>query len=292
MDLIIKSNLFSMRAADDTNFFREGALEYVDIMKDIIEKFKTLIVNMLNAVSTGFSGDMATAAVVAAGVTLAELFLVLEMFSQVSSMRFEGRIEDGIQLWIKLVVAKIIIENSSKIVSAMFEFFIKLGNNSVVQGFDEIKEGLPSISGDFLDANKGILGIGYIFACLIMAILTVVVAVIMMMIAIQVFGIIFEIGIHMAIAPIAMSTLCNSTFRSTGMSFIKSFAAVCLQTTAIGAIFSVYSKFAGTFAPGSIAEGGGIFGIIFKFLTPLLSLIVLSTTVKKSGEITKRMLGA
>ena len=38
--------------------------------------------------------------------------------------------------------------------------------------------------------------------------------------------------------------------------------------------------------------GVGAFGIMFRFLSPVLSLAVLCITVKKSGDLTKRMFGA
>ena len=99
----------------------------------------------------------------------------------------------------------------------------------------------------------------------------------------------------MAVGPIALSTLCNSTFRSTGLSYIKSLSAVCLQTTVIGAICKVYTKYATYFnlnLDGSLATGGGGFGFVFGCFAPLLSLLVLCVTIKKSSDITKRMFGA
>ncbi len=113
----------------------------------------------------------------------------------------------------------------------------------------------------------------------------------LIMLTIEILGIVFEIGIHMAVGPIALSTLCNSTFRSTGLSFIKSYTAVCLQTTVIGAICKVYTKFATNLNLTNITATGMAANMV-AYCMPLLGLAVLCVTIKKSSDITKRMFGA
>lgn len=225
----------------------------------------------------------------AAGVALTSLFLCMEIFSQITQKWFE-RMEDAIQLWIKLVVAKIIIENSSTITGGIYSYFKNLGSVSVSSGLSAISAQLTSISG-FDTMDGGFLGIAHLFMALILALLLLVVFVILVMLAVEILGIAFEIGIHQAIAPIALSTLCNSTFRSTGLSFIKSYAAVCLQTTVIGAIFKTYTIIEPQISL-SLASDNSVLSWLFGFSMPILGLIVLCVTVKKSGDITKRMLGA
>jgi hypothetical protein len=102
----------------------------------------------------------------------------------------------------------------------------------------------------------------------------------------------------MCVAPIALSTLVNDTTRSTGISFIKSYSAVCLQLTLISVCINVYSAIAtalnaqieALFGDSLIAVN--IFGQLINALVPLLLFVCLSTAIKKSGDITKRMLGA
>lgn len=225
----------------------------------------------------------------AAGMALTSLFLCMEIFSQMTQKWFE-RMEDALQLWIKLVIAKIIIENSSAITGGMYSYFKRLGTVSVSSGLSTIAEQLSTISGfDCMDG--GFLGLAYLFMALILALILLVVFVILVMLTVEILGIAFEIGIHQAIAPIALSTLCNSTFRSTGLSFIKSYAAVCLQTTVIGAIFKTYTIIEPQITL-SLVSDNSVLSWLFVFAMPILGLIVLCVTVKKSGDITKRMLGA
>ncbi len=274
---------------DLEEFFRNIAQFFLDGIGGVVLSFKEVINNILNIPLS--ESDVVSRAVTSAGVSLTSLFLCMEFFSQITSKWFE-RMEDAIQLGIKLVVAKIIIENSTSIVGGISSYFKSLGQASIADGFDTVAGNLTSMG---IPEKGGPFGIGYIFVALLLLIILVVVVILLMMMTIDVLGIVFEIGIHMAVGPIALSTLCNGTFRSTGLSYIKSFSAVCLQTTVIGAICKVYTKYATFFnlnLDGSLLTGGGGFGFVFGCFAPLLSLLVLCVTIKKSSDITKRMFGA
>ena len=157
------------------------------------------------------------------GVSLASLFFALEAFSQMAQFRFE-RIEDAIRLGLKLVVAKIIIENSSTIAGGIYELFFQgAARDSITNGMADLSSQLSgSIPSSLLLNDGGTLGILFVIDAIFLVIAIIVVFVLLSMIAIQICGIVFEIAIHMACAPIALSTLCNDTARSTGISFIKS----------------------------------------------------------------------
>lgn len=276
--------------------FRQWAIDLINQIVDSINSFQHIILNIL-----GF--DISDAGLVMTGIqsaalSLAGLFLAMEMISLISEFRFE-RIEDAIRLWIKVLFAKIIIENSSGIIGGIYDLFRNLGIDSIADGFSAVKATVYAFADTdgLISSYKGMLGEGYILAWLVLLLVNVIVVVMLILITIEIFGITFEIGIHQAIGPIAISTLCNSTARSAGISFIKSYSAVCLQTTVIGVIFKVYATFADSLQIGkdvidSTVRNGGPFGLLFAFFSPILGLTVLCVTVKKSSDLTKRMFGA
>ncbi len=275
---------------------------FENLCKPLAEGMLTLIKGLIGIFSNIYQNileiDISDAGIVmtgvnSAGVALTSLFLCMEFFTQMTSKWFE-RIEDAIQLGIKLVVAKIIIENSSSIIGGIYSYFKNLGSISMSEGLNAVSQNLNAVSG--LDSMEGgFMGIAYLGMAIVLALILVIVFIILVLLAVEIIGIVFEIGIHQAVGPIALSTLCNSTFRSTGLSFIKSYSAVCLQTTVIGAIFKVYAAFydkldlkldLGDFT------ADGFISWLFGFFTPILGLIVICVTVKKSSDITKRMFGA
>lgn len=268
------------------DFFKAGSEEIALTIASTVTSFKILIIKILQNNSISES-DVVTSAVTSAGVSLTTLFLLMEFFSQMTSKWFE-RMEDAIQLGIKMIVAKIIIENSSTIVGGISGYFKDLGTANIESGFDSITSNIIDLT---VPGDAGPFGIGYILLTLFLYIIWAVVIIMLIMLTIEILGIVFEIGIHMAVGPIALSTLCNSTFRSTGLSFIKSYTAVCLQTTVIGAICKVYTKFATNLNLTNITATGMAANMV-AYCMPLLGLAVLCVTIKKSSDITKRMFGA
>lgn len=269
---------------------RNGMLEVVSWISNLIIGFGNIIIKIFDIPLS--ENEIVNSAVTSAGVSLTSLFLCMEIFSQMTSKWFE-RIEDAIQLGIKLVVAKIIIENSSSIVGGISGYFRKLGTASLKDGFDALATNIADTTTP--DIDGGVFGLNYLLPTVLLYLVLAVVAIMMIMLTIEVAGIVFEIGIHMAVGPIALSTLCNSTFRSTGLSYIKSLSAVCLQTTVIGAICKVYTKLGTWFnrdMGGELKAASGTLGLIVGYFGPLLGLALLCVTIKKSSDITKRMFGA
>ena len=98
--------------------FKDNALAYADLISSIINSFKAIILNILGI--NIYDANIVTTGIESAALSLAGLFLAMEMISMISEFRFE-RIEDAIRLWIKLLFAKIIIENSSNIIGSIYD---------------------------------------------------------------------------------------------------------------------------------------------------------------------------
>jgi len=231
-------------------------------------------------------------AIRAVGVSLTTMFFAMEIFSQMAEFRVE-RIEDAIRIGMKFVVAKVIIENSSGIVIGIKNMLMTATGDTFGTAFSGINSAVSEMS---ISANKGgFLGSGYFLLSVFLMLAFIVFFATYISILINIVGIFFEIGIHQAIAPVALSTLCNNTARSAGISFIKSYSAVCLQLTVIGVILNVFATISPKFTGLKISSSAGeanIFEEILKLLIPIILLVVLSKAIKTAGDTTKRMLGA
>lgn len=263
-----------------------------------------MILSWIEKMFTGFSTVLdsllnmnidipADAAITSMGVTLASMFFAMEIFSQMAQFRVD-RIEEAIKIAMKFVVAKIIIENSSGIVNGIRGLMGLATGSSFSDALNGILGIIKSTTSETIDG--GMFGIGYFVANIFLNIMYGVFFIVLVSIVVSIVGIFVEIALHQAIAPIALSTLCNDISRSTGIAFIKSFAAICLQLTIINAAMEAFSIIFPeleklNFKPASGADSG-MFGSIIQLLIPLVSLIALSKAIKSSSDITKRMLGA
>lgn len=278
--------------------FSELTLSLADYMTLVLNGVGSYLNAILKAIYTPI---VPSSAVVSVGVSLTSLFFCLEMFSQLAQFRVE-RIEDAIRIAMKFIVAKVIIENTDGISQGIYQIF----RISAVGG---VRNACQSIANAFSPSDSiqtgagGLLGIGYLLLFCTTGIAVIFIIITIFKMAISFIGMSFEIGIHQALAPIALSTLCNDLARPTGIAFIKSYASVCLQLTVITAIFDVFGKVLNTLISldlnktigvnnPTVSAGLGIFSFVLQFISPLICVIALSKAINISSDLTKRMFGA
>jgi hypothetical protein len=235
----------------------------------------------------------ANAAITTAAVSLATLFFVMQFFSELASFRMD-RIEEAIRLAMKIIVAKIILENSAVITDMIYEMFWGLSVDSLGLALDDLAASLSTIG---RPDDPGFLGINDILSLVLIFLpafgITIVV---LCSLVLTIAGIFFEVQIHVAVAPLAIATLVNETTRSTGISFIKSYVATCLQLTIISTCVAVFGHINLLLKP-AINELDGFLsstvmvGSLINCIVTLLVFVCFSTAIKKSGDLTRRMFG-
>lgn len=226
----------------------------------------------------------------AAGTALLTLFFAMEAFTYCANIDFHGGIEGAIRIAMKLVVSALIVQNVDNIVGAV---------SGLLKQNVDFSSAFSNISSSFAAAatantiDPGTLDINYICMSFILLILIILMFVMYSLIVVSMLGVVFETAILTAISPVALSTLVNSQARSTGISFIKNFAAVSMQWGVLAICFEAFNAISNNltldFASG--LAGDGLLANIMQYATPVLCVIMLAVTVSKASEITKRALG-
>lgn len=226
----------------------------------------------------------------AAGTALLTLFFAMEAFTYCANIDFHGGIEGAIRIAMKLVVSALIVQNVDNIVGAV---------SGLLKQTVDFSSSFSNISSSFAAAatantiDPGTLDINYICMSFILLILIILMFVMYSLIVVSMLGVVFETAILTAISPVALSTLVNSQARSTGISFIKNFAAVSMQWGVLAICFEAFNAISNNltldFASG--LAGDGLLANIMQYATPVLCVIMLAVTVSKANEITKRALG-
>ena len=226
----------------------------------------------------------------AAGTALLTLFFAMEAFTYCANIDFHGGIEGAIRIAMKLVVSVLIVQNVDNIVGAV---------SGLLKQTVDFSSSFSNISSSFAAAatantiDPGTLDINYICMSFILLILIILMFVMYSLIVVSMLGVVFETAILTAISPVALSTLVNSQARSTGISFIKNFAAVSMQWGVLAICFEAFNAISNNltldFASG--LAGDGLLANIMQYATPVLCVIMLAVTVSKASEITKRALG-
>lgn len=101
----------------------------------------------------------------------------------------------------------------------------------------------------------------------------------------------FKLYIATAIAPIPLSAFGGEPSSSIGKAFLKSYAAICLESCVIVLACVIFSKFATT-TPVIADETLSPATVVWNYLGQLLfNMLILVSTVKMSSQLVRELMG-
>ena len=225
----------------------------------------------------------------AIGYSLVVLFFVVGVMKTCGSFAEIKRPEIALKMFIRFVLAKASIDYGLELMTSLFE---------IVQGIvSKIMEtsGLSSTTETVLPESiiKAIEESGFwesvpLWAVtLIGSLFITVLSFIMIM---TVYGRFFKIYLYTAIAPVPLSSFAGEPSSSVGKSFVKSYAAVCLEGAIIVLGCIIFSVFAAS--PPVVDESAAAVNQVWSYVGELIfNMIVLVGTVKMSDRVVKEMMG-
>ena len=106
----------------------------------------------------------------------------------------------------------------------------------------------------------------------------------------SVYGRFFRLYLYTAIAPIPLSAVAGEPTQSIGISFLKSYAAVCLEGAIIVLACIIFSVFAAT--PPVVDADAAVVTMVWGYIGELIfNMLVLVGTVKLSDRVVREMMG-
>lgn len=225
----------------------------------------------------------------AIGYSLLVLFFVVGVMKTCGSFAEIKRPEIALKMFIRFVLAKASIDYGLELMTSLFE---------IVQGIvSKIMEtsGLSSTTETVLPESiiKAIEESGFwesvpLWAVtLIGSLFITILSFIMIM---TVYGRFFKIYLYTAIAPVPLSSFAGEPSSSVGKSFVKSYAAVCLEGAIIVLGCIIFSVFAAS--PPVVDESAAAVNQVWSYVGELIfNMIVLVGTVKMSDRVVKEMMG-
>ena len=225
----------------------------------------------------------------AIGYSLLVLFFVVGVIKTCGSFADVKRPEVALKMFIRFVLAKASIDYGLELMMALFK---------IVQGIVAkimATSGLASVSQTVLPdsiitaiADSGFWGSVPLWAVtLIGSLFITVLSFIMIM---TVYGRFFKIYLYTAIAPVPLSSFAGEPSSQVGKSFIKSYAAVCLEGAIIVLGCIIFSLFAAS--PPVVDTSTAAVNQVWKYVGELIfNMLVLVGTVKMSDRVVKEMMG-
>ena len=225
----------------------------------------------------------------AIGLALLVLFFVAGVIRTCGSFAEIKRPEVALKIFIRFVLAKAAVTYGLDIMMAFFRIvqgIMSTAMNAVGSGAQN-NIVLPDIIVQKINEVGFWDSIPLWALTLIGGIFITVLSFIMIM---SVYGRFFRLYLYTAIAPIPMSTFAGETTSQIGKSFLKSYAAVCMEGAIIVLACIIFSVFAAS--PPEIAEDASAVSMVWAYVGELIfNLLVLTGAVKMSDRVVREMLG-
>ena len=228
-------------------------------------------------------------AVRAIGLALLALFFVVGVMRTCGSFAEVKKPEHALKLFIRFAIAKGVVTYGLELMMALFNIVQGLVSTIMnAAGFGSAQQTvLPQEIVDAVESCGFFESIPLWAVTLIGGLFITVLSFIMIM---TVYGRFFKLYLYTAIAPVPLSTFAGEPTQNVGKSFIKSYAAVCLEGAIIVLACIIFSLFAA--APPAIDPNAAAVTQVWSYIGELVfNMLVLVGAVKMADRVVREMMG-
>ena len=228
-------------------------------------------------------------AVRAIGLALLVLFFVIGIVKTCGSFAEVKKPEHALKLFIRFAIAKGVVTYGLELMMALFNIVQGLVSTIMnAAGFGTAQQTvLPQEIIDAVESCGFFESIPLWAVTLIGGLFITVLSFIMIM---TVYGRFFKLYLYTAIAPVPLSTFGGEPSQNVGKSFIKSYAAVCLEGAIIVLACIIFSLFAAS--PPAVDPNAAAVTQVWSYVGELLfNMLVLVGAVKMADRVVREMMG-
>lgn len=225
----------------------------------------------------------------AIGLALLVLFFVVGVMRTCGSLAETKRPETALKLFIRFALAKGVVTYGLELMMALFN--IVQGTISTIMnaaGFGSAQQTvLPTEIVTAVEDCGFFESIPLWAVTLIGGLFITVLSFVMIM---TVYGRFFKLYLYTAIAPVPLSAFAGETTQNIGKSFLKSYAAVCLEGAIIVLACIIFSLFAAS--PPVVNPDAAAVTMVWSYVGELVfNMLVLVGAVKMADRVVREMMG-
>lgn len=228
-------------------------------------------------------------ALLAIGLALLVLFFVTGVVKTCGSFTEVKRPEHALKLFVRFAIAKGVVTYGLELMMALFQ--IVQGVISTIMRASGLGNNADLVLPD--EMVKAIEDCGFFESIPLWAvtlICSLVITILSFIIILSVYGRFFKLYIYTAIAPIPLAAFAGEPTQQIGKSFLKSYAAVCLEGAIILLACIVFSLFAES--PPVVDTQSAPVTMVWSYVGELVfNMLVLVGAVKMADRIVKEMMG-
>ena len=225
----------------------------------------------------------------AIGYALLVLFFVVGVVKTCGSFTEVKRPEHALKIFIRFAIAKGVVTYGLELMMALFNI-IQGVTSTIMQtaGFGSTEDTvLPDEIIEAVEDCGFFESIPLWAVTLIGGLFITVLSFIMIM---SVYGRFFRLYLYTAIAPIPLSSFAGEPSQNIGRSFLKSYAAVCLEGAIVVLACIIFSLFASS--PPVVNPDAAVVTMVWSYIGELIfNMLVLVGAVKMSDRVVREMMG-
>jgi len=225
----------------------------------------------------------------AIGLALLVLFFVIGVIKTCGSFAEVRKPEHAVKLFIRFALAKGVVTYGLELMMALFN--IVQGIISAIMssaGFGTTTAAvLPDTIVQAIEDTSFLQSIPLWAVTLLGSLFITVLSFIMIL---SVYARFFKIYLYTAIAPVPLASFAGEPSQSIGKSFLKGYAAVCLEGAIIVLAVVIFSVFASS--PPVVDTSVGVVTMVWAYIGELIfNMLVLVGTVKMADRVVREMMG-
>ena len=225
----------------------------------------------------------------AIGYALLVLFFVMGVVKTCGSFTEVKRPEHALKLFVRFAIAKGVIAYGLELMMALFH--IVQGIVSTIMNTAGFRNPQQAVLPD--EIVTAVEECGFFESIPLWAVTLIgslVITVLSFIMIMSVYGRFFRLYLYTAIAPIPFASFAGVPSQNIGKSFIKSYAAVCLEGVIIVLACIIFSLFASS--PPAIDPDASVVTMVWSYVGELIfNMLVLVGTIKMSDRVVREMMG-
>ena len=224
----------------------------------------------------------------AIGLALLVLFFVMGVVKTCSSFAEVKRPEHAFRLFVRFAIAKGVVTYGLELMLAIFDIVHGI-TATIMDTVGTTASNTAVLPSEIITAIEdcGFFESVPLWAVTIIGSLFITVLSFIMILT--VYGRFFKLFLYTAIAPVPLSSFAGEPTQSIGISFLKSYAAVCLEGAIIVLSCIIFSLFASS--PPVIDPNASAVSMVWSYIGELVfNMLVLVGAVKMADRVVKEML--
>lgn len=225
----------------------------------------------------------------AIGYALLVLFFVVGVIKTCGSFTEIKKPEHALKLFIRFVLAKAVVGYGLDLMTALFRI-VQGVISTAMNTAGVAAQTAVTMPSEMEEAIRELTFWESIPAWAVSLIGSLVIIVLSFVMIMSVYGRFFKLYMYTAIAPIPLSAFAGEPSANIGKSFLKSYAAVCLEGAIIVLACIIFSVFAAS--PPVVAADATPVTMVWTYMGELIfNLLVLTGAVKMADRVVREMFG-